>query len=312
MWVMPRQRKPGYTGLKEESMNNIRTAPTPLDNQLPCFSLLEVTGPDAARLLQGQLTCDVTGLADGQWTLGACCNAKGRMVANFLLARTDDRFVFRLAADLAESFQRHLGKYAVFYKVTLTPLQAAIFGYQMPNPKAEHSVLNIDGQLLLNWPDGRVERWADTAPDSLTDTVPLSSAAWQQLDIQSGLVWVTQASVEHWIPQHIAWDKLGGVNFKKGCYTGQEVVARVQYLGKAKKQLVGAVSTPGSSAAFQPPSLLSNIEAAGKTVGEVASWSGDRGLLVLNGEPQGALTLENDTPITTTPLPFATRSPESA
>ncbi|MDP2506811.1 folate-binding protein YgfZ [Oceanobacter sp. 3_MG-2023] len=282
-------------------MNTISTTPIATDNRLSDFSLLEVTGPDAARLLQGQLTCDVTGLADGQWTLGACCNAKGRMVTNFMLAHTDDRFIFRLATDVTELFQRHLSKYAVFYKVSLTPLSTAIFGYQTSVPAAvsERTLQKQHDALLLNWPDGRIECWADTAPTT-PDSTPLAQAEWQQQDIQAGLVWVTQKSVEHWIPQHIAWDKLDGVNFKKGCYTGQEVVARVQYLGKAKKQLVKATCADEAT-----PDLLSPVKTSIKAVGEVASWHGTGGLLVLNGEPEEPLTLDDGTPITVTPLPFA-------
>lgn len=245
------------------------------------FRLLSIDGPDSERLLQGQLTCDVTKMDDQHWTLGACCTAKGRMVANFAIARQGSRFLLRLPYSQAEALQKHLGKYAVFYKATLTPLDWPLSG-ALDGAGEAFGIHQTEDQATLSWPDGRVEFW--NQPDQ---GMPLNSPAWLQKDIDLGLVWVEEATRESWIPQHIHWDILGGVNFRKGCYTGQEVVARVQYLGKSKRQLAEVVTSASEAA----PALLTALTCHGKTIGELAAWSGQRGLVVLSHEAEGDVML---------------------
>lgn len=244
------------------------------------YGLLEISGPDSERFLQGQLTCNVATLASGQWQFGACCTAKGRMVANFIIARDGDRFVLRLPSDMVAVLQQHLGKYAVFFKTSLQPL--AWF---------RHSTLTTDSPVnqlsqtewQLAFEDGRSEIWSTTEPASDT-----SDTQWQQADIQAGIGWVTSASTEAWIPQHIGWQHLNGISFNKGCYTGQEVVARLQYLGKSKRQLVRfELSEPLEVPVMTPVVRTDN----GKDCGELVALSGQYGLAIVQG-------LDGDIPLT--------------
>jgi tRNA-modifying protein YgfZ len=248
-----------------------------VNTEISPFALLQIAGADSERLLQGQLTCDVSKLNDQHWTLGACCTAKGRMVANFVIARRGNEFLLRLPTEQAAALQAHLGKYAVFYKVNLQISDWQLSGAWPETAGAAWSANWQEDGVQLCWPDGRTEIWGRALPAGIT----LDNPRWQLADIEMGLVWVREATREHWIPQHVHWDILGGVNFRKGCYTGQEVVARVQYLGKSKRQLALVhCETPPDT----PPVLLSPVMLGEKSVGEVASWCQDRGLVVLTQE----------------------------
>src|SRR5690606_25978839 len=104
-------------------------------------------------------------------------------------------------------------------------------------------------------------------------------------DIRQGLIWVTEASREQWVPQHIDWHHQGGISFRKGCYTGQEIVARLQYLGKSNKQVIQLHSAEPLSLAVLTPLQ----DEQGKAIGEVARWAGQQGLAVINaGAPPAA------------------------
>ena len=247
------------------------------------FSLLLIEGPDSQKFLQGQLTCDVVNLPENHWVLGACCNAKGRMVANFLLAKTAEGFWLRLPSSQIQGLVRHLSKYSVFFKAKIRSLATewGVFGYQPEtldltcNGVDQPQSMNVQDQCVeLHWPDGRCERWMKqgTHDESLED----ASLAWQRADIQLHYVWVSDRTSLEWLPQDIAWTERGGVSFTKGCYTGQEIVARLQYLGKSKKRL--------QSISSDQPLRLDNspiVDDAGKTVGTVVAWQATQGLAIL-------------------------------
>lgn len=250
------------------------------------FALLCIEGADSERFLQGQLTCDVVKLADMHWELGACCTAKGRMVANFLIARIGNAYWLRLPQAQAEALKQHLSRYAVFYKTTMSVVSDQTLWGTVPQQTqqltaaGQHPLSRTDNEIVLSWPDGRTESWGGSAENAVDDS------AWQERDIAMGLVWVTADSHEAWVPQYIDWQDQGGVNFRKGCYTGQEIVARLQYLGKTKKHLAAASCN-------EPLNLTvadQLTDADGKNIAEVASWHGQHGLVIVSGDaPQQAL-----------------------
>lgn len=251
---------------------------------LPQFSLLQVSGPDSERFLQGQLTCDVVALQDKQWTLGACCTAKGRMVANFVIARQNDGFWLRLPNERIAALKQHLSKYIVFFKAEMHEHNQdyRIEGYI---PEAITPTLLTQAQpwqttdrgMELAWPDGRKELWLAQAENS----EEVENSAWALADINQGLVWVTASTHEAWLPQNINWPQQGGVSFKKGCYTGQEIVARLQFLGANKKHVVQIEST--DSLELAPLQKLEDNQ--GKNIGEVLAWLKTTGLALVNAEP---------------------------
>ena len=246
------------------------------------YAILSVKGPDSERFLQGQQTCDAVKLADQHWQTGACCTAKGRMVANFIIARSGSDYLLRLPIAQAEALQQHLSRYAVFYKTTMAiesdlqvigkiPAEAS-----QATLEGQHPLLQTDSSYVLSWPDGREECWSAAETADATDDV----SAWAALDIEEGIVWVTAASREAWVPQFVDMTAQGGISFHKGCYTGQEIVARLQYLGKTKKHLVKASSDVPLTAEITGHITDGN----GKNIGEIAAWQQDKGLIIIQGE----------------------------
>lgn len=264
------------------------------------FALLHISGADSERFLQGQLTCDVVALNDQQWTLGACCNAKGRMVANFVIAKVNNEFWLRVAADQVAALQQHLSRYIVFFKATMhSHLDQRVWGNidalsEQPQRLSEARPVAVNATtLLLTWPDGRLERWCLEAQPEAATTSLHTQQAWHEADIRQGLVWVTQASHLEWLPQDIDWPQQGGVSFSKGCYTGQEIVARLQFLGKSKKQLIQL-----SSAEVLTASILSTVfDKQKESVGQLVAWQQQQGLAIVNKEVSEPLLYIADQPL---------------
>ena len=254
----------------------------PAATLLSLFSVLRVSGPDSERLLQGQLTCDVARVTEDTWVPGACCTAKGRMVANFILVRQGEDFLLRLPTAQLPLLLNHLKKYAVFYKTQLADAGLTLIG--RVDLKADaRGVRQVDGGLMLNWTDGRAELWSadDEQTRNWLSGPLMPEAEWLNQDIASGWVWVTPASQDAWIPQYIGWQDQGGISFQKGCYTGQEVVARLQYLGKSKRHLYRVYADQLLPAVMTPVSLGT------KQIGELAAVCGRTGLAVISADDSG-------------------------
>lgn len=269
---------------------------------LTSFSLLEINGPDAERFLQGQLSCDVVNLDNHHWILGACCNAKGRMVANFVIAKIDGSFWLRLPSDNIDNLKNHLSRYIVFFKAQMTIRNdwqvLGINSVSTTQPERISQALAVQTlpeKYILNWPDGRQECWQ--VQSQATPQIDIDSQ-WHNADIQQGIAWVTNVSQLEWIPQEIDWALQGGVSFSKGCYTGQEIVARLQFLGKSKKQWALISST--SSISAEPMQNISDQE--GNNLGQVASWNEQQGLAIFNKQPQQQALLLNGHNIAWQPL----------
>lgn len=205
------------------------------------FALLQVTGDDAEAFLQGQFTCDVEALQKGQSSYGAYCTAKGRMLASFLIWRNDSGFVLMVAADLVETMRRRLQMFILRAKVKIETLgpQGTLIGLA----GNQIAGLQHEAGLLLKLDEWRSLLHIDNEqPTDLSGkfSASLKSAeaeTWQWLDIVQGIPWITAATQEQFIPQMVNLEKIGGVSFKKGCYPGQEIVARTQYLGKASRRM---------------------------------------------------------------------------
>lgn len=217
--------------------------------------LLAVRGADAAKFLQGQVTCNLNYLNAGQSSLGARCTPKGRMLSSFRVVQVDDGYLLAMARELIESQQADLQKYAVFSKSKLSDESAAWVRFGLAGGDAMLNELGLQlgaasdsvtsaGQLLaVRLSDGRAELWAPATEAeqlqgrlaALLPQVPLND--WLLAQVRAGVGQVFGATRELFIPQMINLQALGGVSFKKGCYTGQEIVARMQYLGKLKRRL---------------------------------------------------------------------------
>lgn len=208
------------------------------------YCLLNLQGTDAETFLQGQLTNDVSTLDNGQSQWSAHCNPKGRMISSYLLHKVSEHhFYLRVHAELAEAAQQALDKYLIFSKAELTNHQDA-HGLTLMGDKAsslfpllkEKLIFSVihDKQCIECW--FHTSHWPDIKRIALNNTLA-SADTWKAWQIKNGMIDVTRASSEKYLPQELNYDARGAVSFKKGCYTGQEVIARLHYRGQAKRNL---------------------------------------------------------------------------
>lgn len=212
------------------------------------LSILTIAGNDAAKFLQGQITCNINDITDAQSSLGAICNPKGRAITTFLLVKNADAFLMILPSELLASVKKRLQIYVLRSDVTLTDssdelcLIGLSYGALQPEQtpdfatsRQENVVVNLQNRsLVIVKADNARQFWSEQVKSGF---LPDDSAQWRYLDIISGIPWLTAATSEEFIPQMLNLDKLGGISFNKGCYTGQEIVARTHYLGKAKREM---------------------------------------------------------------------------
>lgn len=223
------------------------------------YGLIKVGGEDASGFLQGQLTCDVNALTPGGSCLGAQCNPKGRVIANFHLLRGERDFYLLLAADLAPVARKRLQMYVLRSKVALddlTPGRAMIglFGTGYASglaalgidiPDSPGAVLERPGCLVFRLADGTGRcliaadvELAQRMESSLRGALALADPnLWRLAGIEAGIPEITAAASEEFLPQMLNLDALGGIGFQKGCYTGQEIVTRTHFLGQLKRRM---------------------------------------------------------------------------
>ncbi|CAI8873920.1 YgfZ/GcvT domain-containing protein [Pseudomonas serboccidentalis] len=217
--------------------------------------VLAVRGVDAGKFLQGQLTCNLNYLSDSQASLGARCTQKGRMQSSFRILLEGDGVLLAMTSELLEPQLADLKKYAVFSKSKLTDESAAwvrfglehgdaaLAGLGLDLPAETDSVARSAGLIAIRVSPNRAELWvpadqADTLKAKLAATLPEGTLnQWLLGQIRAGIGQVMPTTRELFIPQMLNLQAVGGVSFKKGCYTGQEIVARMQYLGKLKRRL---------------------------------------------------------------------------
>lgn len=234
---------------------------------MPHLGLIQAEGADTASFLHGQLSQDVQSLPAGQARLGAYCTAKGRMLADMLLWRHgEDGVRLLLTATLLPTTLKRLSMFVLRAKVRLTDAMSPTSAPATPRPLTLRGVVGLplivrladaagatapaanevlalpDGAQLVRLPDVQgVARalWVGPAePAAVLDTLPaLPVEVWPWLEVMSAVPRIEAATVEQFVPQMINYELVGGVNFRKGCYPGQEVVARSQYRGTVKRRL---------------------------------------------------------------------------
>ena len=232
------------------------------------FSVLDFSGADAADFLHGQLSCDVQGLPPDRSTFGTYNTAKGRMLASFLLWRTPDGYRMLLPRAIGPAVQKRLQMFVLRAKVRIADRSDAevlvgVSGAAAPGvlaricgspPVNQHDVHACADGYVLRVPGDRFvlaignARAHDVWGALAAALRPVGPACWDWLDIVNGIAFVTTATQDQLVPQMANMEILGAVNFKKGCYPGQEIVARTQYLGKLKRRMylasVHAASPP--------------------------------------------------------------------
>jgi len=226
-------------------------------------ALLACDGPDAATFLQGQVTCDISRLDSESALPGALCNLQGRVIADFLAFGQQPQGIgLRLRRDLLTRVRETLAKYIVFSRATIGPAEdgwrlfgcwgetcaqrlQALFG---PLPGARHGVAHRDGTVLLQTDsEGQAFECYAPPPQAAQCEAELAGALeagtlqdWDLHRIHRGEARIGAALSETEPPQAFDFDHSGHLSFNKGCYTGQEVVARLHYRGRSKWRLYRA------------------------------------------------------------------------
>ena len=200
------------------------------------YSLIQIEGTEAEKYLQGQLTCDVTKLAVGESTLTAHCDPKGKMSSLFRLIRQDEQiFYMLLKSELLPSALDQLKKYAVFSKVTFTLLDWQILG--AAGTKGIEKCVQFSAQIRIDV-KAQQPRVILLHPTRLALEPTVEAEAWDLLDIQDGIPSLAAATQLEFIPQALNLQNIEqAISFHKGCYIGQETVARAKYRGANKRAL---------------------------------------------------------------------------
>jgi folate-binding protein YgfZ len=219
-------------------------------------ALIGVTGDDAAGFLHGQLTNDVESLAAGEAQWNGWCSPKGRLLATFLLLRTADRFLIMLPGEIAPAIAKRLAMYVLRSKVKIVDeselyariglagarARANVASHWGRTPAAMQSV-EKDGAICVALGDDRfVALVPPKAAPAMWDLLSSAEARggadeWEWTSIQAGIPTIVAATQEAFVPQMANFDLVGGVSFSKGCYPGQEIVARTQYRGILKRRM---------------------------------------------------------------------------
>ena len=251
---------------------------------LICFS-----GEEAQRFLQNQLSCDVEGLTPNRSTYGSYCTPKGRVLATFLLWRSEQGYFMQLPAALCEPIRQRLSKFILRSKVKATDASNAFARFGIAGngagtmlkpifgdaPAAMHEVRHPRDATLIKLPVDRFEavvktEKAATIREALRENAgEAASRTWNWLEIRAGIPMITPATQEEFVPQMVNLDLIGGVSFTKGCYPGQEIVARMHYRGGLKQRM--HLAHLESDTAPQPGDKLYSPELGGQSCGMIVN-----------------------------------------
>ncbi len=247
--------------------------------RLSGHQLLSLEGPDAAAFAHAQFSSDVTALPVRHWQWSAWLSAKGRTIAVFQLIRVDEeRIVLVLADGDADAIASQLQRFVFRRKVTIAVREDRIVAGSFTAPEAASgAAIAVHGETL------ELDVGSDALPRTLRiaplDDHPASDdagfvLAWRQSDLRFGVPRLAADQREQWTPQQLGLDRLNGYSVKKGCYPGQEIVARTHFLGKAKRALQLLRVGDGTPSGAQ-------VQQNGAAIGTVASVAGDLALAVL-------------------------------
>lgn len=250
------------------------------------LGLIAVSGKDAQSFLQNQFCNDVRAIDGSSSQLNGHCSAKGRLLSIFRLLQIADTYYMELPADIVEATLKKLRMFVLRSQVTLEDRSDALVRIGCSGPQADqllaqaagceppstmHRVKQHAGLTLVRVGDApaRFEIWGEAAAlQNLwmrldVHAAPVGSDVWEWLEIQSGIPAIHADTVDAFVPQMVNLESLGGVSFNKGCYPGQEVVARMRYLGTLKRRMYLAHVD-----ADQAPRLGDNLHAAGGESGQ--------------------------------------------
>ncbi len=254
--------------------------PTAQHTLLTDWGVLQVQGDDATTFLQGQLTNDVALMPVGQARLSGYCSAKGRLSASFvILKRETNAYHLLMARDLLAATQKRLQMFVMRAKCQLQDVSdqwrlTGITGAESLEDMPDWACQAADDGWILRLPSAEVKQAIWIQPATAADPAQPSEMAdgWAFHRALSGVAMVTQATTEHFVPQMINYESVDGVSFKKGCYPGQEVVARSQFRGAIKRRAaVYTLADPNQQQVVEPGMPVFTAGPDGEECGVVAA-----------------------------------------
>jgi len=214
---------------------------TPLNH----LGLLQIAGVDAEKFLQGQLTCDVNEVTESSSALGAHCNPQGKIISLFRIFSWQNAFYLQLSREMVEPTKQALAKYAVFFKVSLTNISEDFFQYGVINqfdynwPEKPNQQLTTNNQVIIR-ELGSPSRWIIISKTAEPNQQPsnITIEQWRAIDLANHQPLIYPETSAKFFSHELCLNDLSAINFNKGCYTGQEIIARMHYRGKTKTQLI--------------------------------------------------------------------------
>ena len=252
-------------------------------------TFISIEGSDAAKFLQGQISVHMNELLENKHRPGVACTPKGRMYSSFRILHQPSGYRLVTEQNVAEHTLATLNKYAVFFKSELARddslMILALSGNNIESIFIELGIIlaesdtaiKVEGGYLLKVPGlcPRFELWIDKQSlpfwwEKLTkNCIPVSEGLQRLLDIEAVIPGINSACIEKYIPQQLNMATLGAVSFRKGCYTGQEIVTRMQSLGQQKNRTYRLLMDQNK--VFEPATKLFDLN--GKNIGEVIDSS---------------------------------------
>jgi len=269
--------------------------------KLPQLGMISLSGEEQEKYLQGQVTCDVNQLPESKLLHGSHCDAKGKLFSCFRLIEKQGKLLLIQTKASIEASLKELNKFGVFAKVDIEEEQShsiALVGGELAQsklteilgavPDALSPVIEIE-ELSVIYIAGSVQRYLVVAPENSLDSVIEKLSAevvnpeiWNLLEITQGFPQVSQESSQTYVPQMLNMQAIAGISFTKGCYLGQETVARMQYLGKNKKAMFALVSDSNVTAVDEDLIIEKQLGENWRKAGDViSSYLSDEGQLYL-------------------------------
>lgn len=294
--------------------------------------IVRITGPGTDKFLQGQFSQQIDDVTRSHSPRAAACNPKGRAYCLTRLVRDGDDVLMELPVELADDTISHLRKYLMLFRGTsmelvpgarLTGLMGESSATQLLSDTAGELAIAGDalaihgGHLVrtMNTAEGmaRYELWQtgdlDQSLLKALDNLPEATLAeWHASEIAAGVAALTPATKDGFVPQMLNWQHVGGIHFKKGCYTGQEVVARMHFLGQLKKSLFRFTTGHADNPPAPGDAILNGDRSVGTVVNSVGFADGHVEILavVRHDAAQLGLATESapDAPLSLRPLPY--------
>ncbi len=302
---------------------------TTLAIPLEQYRTLSIKGPDCWTFLQGQLTCDMTEVQNRGSSLGAHCNIKGHMLSLFRLMRVAEQEVWlRIHASIADTAIANLKKYILFSKAELTEISEQVTGLGLIGPGAtaaidklfervpseDNGVIGLNYGVVIRVPGDRFELWMPQEKlleqlSHLPDRVGIGSEeAWTLSEIKAGIPDLRPATQEAFIPQMTNLQALSGVSFRKGCYTGQEIVTRLQHRGQLKKSMYYVSATTGNAPEPGQALFTGEKQTCGQVVIAATECDSEQvcllAVITKKAADEGQVFLEDGSPLIFHDLPY--------